>query len=299
MISFLVVNFYSSQYVLKLVLSIKQFVRTLDYEVLIYDNSNSEAEFQSLLKIQEKDIRIFKAEKNIGFVAANNMLYQKASGEFIILINPDTLLIDDSLVALIKYIESKDIIAIAGPQLLNEDYSYQISFYKFPELFSLVKEYIFLLTKSHVYQSSYLESRFCDVVKGACMVINKRIWKEEKIFDERFIMYSEEVDLCKRVQLKGLKTLYFAESKIIHYGEKSSMLSFASEYSIYNYYKSKLIYFSKFKGGYYYYVVKSILLVSLIEKSIAMFFLTRFKQSIIYTRILKRILNESKNINSQ
>jgi len=298
MISFLVVNFYSSQYVLKLVLSIKQFVRTLDYEVLIYDNSNSEAEFQSLLKIQEKDVRVFKAEKNIGFVAANNILYQKALGEFVILINPDIFLIDDSLVTLIKFIESKDTIAIAGPQLLNEDFSYQISFYKFPKLFSLVKEYIFLLTKSHIYQSSYLESRFCDVVKGACMVINKRIWKEEKIFDERFIMYSEEVDLCKRVQLKGLKTFYFADAKIVHYGEKSSKLSFASEYSLYNYYRSKLVYFSKFNKGFYYYLVKSILLVSLLEKSIILFFLTRFKQSIFHIRILKRILNESKNINS-
>lgn len=292
MISFLVVNYYSSQFVLKLILSIRQFIKTFDYEVLIYDNSNNEYEYETLLSIKGKKIQVLKSDKNIGFVAANNMLYQKASGEFIILINPDTLLIDGSLVALINYIESKDDVAIAGPQLLNEDYSYQISFYKFPELLSLVKEYIFLLTKSHAYQSSYLESRFCDVVKGACMVINKRIWKEEKIFDERFIMYSEEVDLCKRVQLKGLKTFYFADAKIIHYGEKSSTLSFASEYSIYNYYKSKLIYFSKFKGDYYS-VVKSILLVSLIEKSMIMFFLTRFKQSVIYTKILKRILNET------
>lgn len=298
MISFLIVNYYSSQYVLKLVLSIRQFIKTFGYEVMIYDNSNNEEEYQSLLSIEGNEVHVFRAEKNIGFVAANNILYQKASGEFIILINPDTLLIDDSLVALIKYIEFNDIVAIAGPQLLNEDFSYQISFFKFPNLFSLVKEYIFLLTKSHTYQSSYLESRFCDVVKGACLVINKRVWEEEKIFDDRFVMYSEEVDLCKRVQLIGLKTLYFAEAKIIHYGEKSSTLNFANEYSIYNYYKSKLIYFNKFNKVKYS-IVKSILLISLVEKSIAMFFVTRFKKSIIYIRIFKRILNESKNINSQ
>jgi len=292
MISFIIVNFHTSSYVINLVQSIEKFICTEKFEILILDNSEDENEFDTLSSIRNACIKLFKSASNIGFAVGNNFLYQKAAGEVIVLINPDTRLIDTSLIDLIKYLLSDDTIAVAGPQLLNEDESYQVSFYKFPRISSLLKEHI-LLFKKHAYEydSDKSQSRFCDVVKGACMVINKRVWKEEKIFDDSYIMYLEEVDLCKRVQLKGLKIFYFAESKIIHLGEKSSSLSFASEYSLFNYYRSKLNYFNKFHSNFYIFI-KAILFLSLVEKSVVLFMSGRFNSSLLHRKVLKRFIRE-------
>lgn len=299
MISFLVVNYHTSDYVLNLVHSLKQFILKLDYEVLIFDNSEDSSEYQNLLSIQSTNIRIYKDQNNIGFVRANNYLFEKADGDFIILINPDTILIDESLIDLIKFIVINKSIAVAGPQLLNDDYSYQVSFFQFPCFKTLIKEHIFLYRKNpYKYDSKNSQSRYCDVVKGACLVVNKKIWKENLVFDDSFVMYSEEVDLCKRVQLKGLKTYYFAEAKIIHYGEKSSSLNLASEYSLYNYYRSRLLFFHKYNSKIYYNSVKIILVISLIEKSILLFLLMRFKNSKLHLKVLMKIINETKYINS-
>ena len=299
MLSFLIVNYHTSAYVLKLVQSIKQFIINIDYEILIFDNSEDEKEYKNLFSIKSENTGIYKKENNIGFVAANNYLYKKAVGDIIILINPDTMLIDESLTDLIKYVVSDNTIALAGPQLLNVDYSYQVSFFQFPRFKSLIQEHIFLYRKNpYEYDSNISKSRYCDVVKGACLVVNKKVWKEDKIFDDIFVMYSEEVDLCKRVQLKGLKTYYFAEAKIIHYGEKSSSLNFASEYSLYNYYRSRLLFFHKYNSKIYYNSVKIILVIFLIEKSILLFLLTRFKNSKLHLKVLMKIINETKYINS-
>ena len=299
MISFIIVNFHTSSYVINLVQSIEKFICAEKFEILILDNSEDENEFDTLSSIRNACIKLFKSASNIGFVAGNNFLYQKASGGVIVLINPDTRLIDTSLIDLIKYLLSDYTIAVAGPQLLNEDFSYQVSFFKFPHIFTLLKEYILLFTHhAYEYHSNHLESRICDVVKGACLVINRKIWRDEKIFDEKFIMYSEEVDLCKRVHLSGLKIYYFADAKVIHFGEKSSTLSFAGEYSLFNYYWSRLIYFHKFNGRFYYLLIKIILIISLIEKSILLFTFRHTRNARLHFKVLKRIIYESKNIDS-
>ena len=292
MISFLIVNFHTSSYVINLVQSIEKFISTEKFEILILDNSEDKNEFDNLSLIRNKFTKLFKSASNIGFVAGNNFLYKKALGDFIILINPDTRLIDTSLIDLIKYLLTDATIAIAGPQLLNEDGSYQVSFYKFPRISSLLKEHILLYNKhAYEYDSDKSKSRFCDVIKGACLVINKKVWKDENIFDDSYIMYLEEVDLCKRVQLKGLKIFYFSESKIIHLGEKSSSLSFASEYSLFNYYRSKLIYFNKFHSNFYIFI-KAILFLSLVEKSVVLFMSGRFNSSLLHRKVLKRFIRE-------
>lgn len=300
MISFLIVNYFTSDLVRKLIESINQYITKIRYEILIFDNSFNVSEWNSLLEIKQKYrfVNTFRGNENYGFVRANNELFKYTKGDILILINPDSLLIDDSIEKLIYFLYANEDIAIAGPMLLNKNGSYQESFFKFPSLFSLFKEHI-LLYQSHAYSYKTDKTKIqdCDVIKGACLVINKK-FIQNYIFDPDFIMYSEEVDLCLRMKKEGKKVFYYPDTKIIHFGEKSSSLEIASKYSLYNYYRSKLLLFKKHYKPNIFKLAKIVLKLSLIEKTVILFLLNKKNSSKLHFFVFKEILNESKNISN-
>ncbi len=298
-ISFLIVNYFASGFIEPLVQSIFDFIKEFEIEILISDNSSDLNEKDRLdkIKIKYSGINIFYQQQNIGFVKANNYLFCRAEGEIIILLNPDTLLIDNSILKIIRLILDNPGISLAGPKLLNYDKTYQTSFFKFPTLSTLIKEHI-LLYKGNVYayNTDINKVTDCDVVKGACMVFKKSLIEENKIFDEDYIMYSEETDFCMKLKRKNKRVVYFPETKILHYGEKSTSENNLTEYVLYNYYRSKFIFFAKYYNKKIFFTVRMILFFSLLEKSVLLYLFNKKRSAKLYFNVYLKLRKDVKNL---
>jgi len=267
-VSFIIVSYFTADYVVGLVQSIEKYVQRFPYEILILDNSGS-VEERKLLTVRDPiHQKVVFSEMNIGFVAANNLLFSRAQHDLIVLLNPDTLLIDNSLETLFDYCLAQERVGVVGPMLLNEDGTQQVGHYKFPGFPGLIKEHIFLWQRHpYAYHGTDTQIMECDVIKGSCMVFRKNIVDASPVFDPDLVMYSEEVDLCDRMRRKGLINIFFPKAKIVHYGERSSMQRPFALYSTYHYYRSKLVYFRKRWSLPRYWLARAILFVSLLEKA--------------------------------
>jgi len=289
-LSFLIVNYFSAEYTIKCVKSILKYIHFADYEILIVDNSVSENEKLHLDSLKDNRVYVYYADKNLGFVKGNNFLAEKAKGEMLVLINPDCYLIDDSIKLLVEK-SAEENIGVVGPKLLNEDDSYQISFYKLPELWTVIKEHIFLNKKAYVYKTDHNVAQNCEVIKGACMVIKKELFNNVNRFDDSFFMYSEEVDLCKRLISYDKINIYNPACTIYHFGKKSTSSDRAKEFSLFHYHKSKLVYFKKHKQKTYF-IYKFILMFSLIERAVLLKIFSTNCHSSIYFSSFKKLLRE-------
>ncbi len=299
-ISFLIVNYYTSVYLSELITSIYNYIKDYGFEVLIFDNSCNTKEKKIIeeLKLKYNQIQIFSEGNNIGFVKANNYLFERAHGELIILLNPDTLLFDDSIKNIFNFIELDNSVGVAGPMLLNYDRTYQTSFYKFPTLLALIQEHILLKDNAYSYNTDITQTQDCDVVKGACLVFKKSFIKKDKIFDEAYEMYSEEVDFCKYARNNNKRVVYFPHTKIIHYGEKSSTQENISEYALQNYYRSKFIYFKKYFGKKKYYFAEKILFISLLEKIFGLFLFNKKRSAMLHFKVYIKLRKNVKNMSN-
>lgn len=288
LVSFLIVNFKTEKLVYELIKSIKNYIKRYNYEILIFDNSYYQESI--LYKIQEPNIHFFKDEKNIGFVKANNILFKNCKGNIVVLLNSDTLLIDDSLEKIFDYLVTNDNLGIIGPKLLNGDLTYQESFYRFPDFITTIKELIFLSKKAYDYNFDIDQIHNVDVIKGACLVFKKEILNSEVLFDEAFEMYSEEVDLCYRIKKKGYKNIYYPLSQIIHFGGVSSNYDEKARfYSNYNYYKSKRFFFKKHRNKFLFFVYDAMIFFTLVERTILFLFVFRYSNASFFLKILKKI----------
>jgi GT2 family glycosyltransferase len=288
LVSFLIVNFKTEKLVCELIKSIKNYITRYNYEILIFDNSYYQDSI--LYTIQDSNIHFFKVEKNIGFVRANNILFNKCKGNIVVLLNSDTLLINDSLEKIFDYLITNDEIGIIGPKLLNSDLTYQESFYRFPSFITTIKELIFLSKRAYSYNFDIEEIHNVDVIKGACLVFKKDILNGEVPFDESFEMYSEEVDFCYRIKKKRYKNIYYPLSQIIHIGGVSSNVDEKAKfYSNYNYYKSKRFFFKKHKNKFQYFIYDALIFFSLIERMLLFLFIFRISKASFFLKILKNI----------
>lgn len=188
-------------------------------------------------------LHIIENKENVGFARANNQaillchprtsdnLVEKNKNQYILLLNPDTELIDDSLLQMIEFAKNNSDVGIVGPKLLNTDLSLQKSCRQFPSLLDQLliqlKFYNFwsdkfkAIRKYFMLDFDYEKSREVDQVMGAAMLIKKEVIEKIGLFDEKFWAIFEEVDFCKRAQDAGFKIYFFANTKIIHHKEQS------------------------------------------------------------------------------
>jgi GT2 family glycosyltransferase len=283
-VSFLIVNYFTSGMVRTLAASIRLHCRAMEYEILVCDNSADPAEFDALRSIE--GLRVDVPAENLGFVKANNRLFAQAKNRVIVAINPDTVLTDNSLERLIDLVSDDRSIGVAGPKLLNQDGTDQQSCYQFPTLRTLIVEIMmFGAVDPYRYSRNLDHRQSVDVVKGACLVFRKEVFPGDGFFDERFVMYSEEVDLCRRLRTRGLDVVYVPETVIIHYGEQSSKTKRASLYSLFHYYRSKIVYFDIHSGT----DIRPVIVLLLIWKILVFMIMLKFTAAAEHYRVAMKL----------
>lgn len=289
--SFLIVSYHTAGLVAALVASIRRWVVRHESEILICDNSGDPAEGAMLRAVAGGNVRVFIQPDNPGFVRGTNLLASHARFGLLVLLNPDTLLEDGSLDDLLEYVAGHPRVGAAGPRLVNKDGSSQVAHYRFPSLHAVAREH-FVLTRTnpHAYEHTPETPVPCDVVKGACMVLRRDVLGGGPIFDERYVMYSEEVDLCRRLHGQGLEVVFFPGARLLHYGEQSSRRADTNAYALWHYHRSRLLYFSLHGTPRQLMIVRVILVASLVQKSVLLGILGKHASARAHLDTLIRVL---------
>lgn len=184
-------------------------------EIIIIDNASNDSTAKILEK--KKNIVFIKSGTNLGFAKACNLAAQKANGEYLFFLNPDTKVFDRSIQKLLDFYEKTPDAGIVAPKIFQDDHHIQPSVRKFPSVFGAIREYY--LGVKNVFDAYIPDSEdpiAVETVVGAAMLIRKDLFEKIGGFDEKYFMYYEDIDLCKKVHNLGLKVYYVPDSAIYH-----------------------------------------------------------------------------------
>lgn len=278
-LSIIIVSWKVKDYLKNCLRSVNEHKGTLSLEIFVVDNNSSDGTAQ-MVKEEFSNVQLIANDFNVGFAKACNQALRKAQGEFILLLNPDTEILNEALVKMVDFMKQNPAVGLSSCKILNPDKTLQLSIRKFPNLISQ----ILILLKIHnffprlkpiknYYQLDFDYSHFQEVdqIMGAFFMIRKKVIDQIGFLDEKFWIWLEEVDFCKRVKEAGWKIVYNPQAEIIHHKAGSfSQISPIQAQDLFN--RSLLYYFKKHHSLFAYLVLLifypvSIFLASLVQIS--------------------------------
>ncbi len=190
------------------------------------DNNSTDCSIDILREFGD-NIIIKKNNQNLGFAKANNQGMDLAKGKYLLILNNDTIFIENTLKKILEVSQRLERDFIVGCKLLNEDGTNQVSIVDFENIGNVIGENLFLyklFPKSKLFNRFHLNYKSIytitevDIVKGAFLFCKNETYKALEGFDENFYFYAEEADLCKRLKKRGGNVFFFPETSIIHLG---------------------------------------------------------------------------------
>jgi hypothetical protein len=226
MVDIVIVNWNSGSYLQKCVQSIfnginENFVQ----KVFIIDNNSSDASLKNIF-LNDK-VQVIYNKENLGFAKACNQGFKISAAKYVLLLNPDVQLLQETIPQCISFMDQRNGIDILGCQLLNDQNEIAFSCSRFPSAGGIFRDSTGLskiaprLFKPGIIMRdwSHTESQFVDQIMGAFMFMRRTVFEKIGLFDERFFVYFEEVDFSKRLSKVGGKSFFTSEIKAIHSGE--------------------------------------------------------------------------------
>jgi N-acetylglucosaminyl-diphospho-decaprenol L-rhamnosyltransferase len=216
MLSIVIVNYKSEKYLTKCISSIKEKVLGVDHEVIIVNN-DEEKKLEAKLP---KDMRLINSGGNIGFGAACNLGAKSAKGEILCFLNPDTEIVSENIDELLKKLEDNKKVAVIGPRLVTENGKTQWwCAGKDFSIWQLFKNNVGVIDSKKIWESE--KEILADWVSGAALLAKKEVFEKIGGFDERYFMYAEDMDLCRRIRALGFNVLYAPQFVVLHKCGKS------------------------------------------------------------------------------
>jgi len=252
-LSVIIVNWNVKELLRECLNSIQGQFGDLNGEVIVVDSASSDGS-QAMVKEEFPWVRLIANDENLGYPRGNNLGITASSGRHVLILNPDTVLLNNTLPVMVDYLNNHIDVGVVGPQLLNPDGSVQSSRRRFPTLLTGLFESTWLeplvpdslLSRYYVLDLPDDEENDVDWVTGACMMVPRRILDHVGLFDEAYFMYSEELDLCRRVCVAGWRIVYLPEAQVVHHVGKSSEQAVTARHV--NFQQAKLRYFRKHHG---------------------------------------------------
>lgn len=202
----------------------------LKYEIIVVDNASNDG-CGEMIKDEFMSVKLIKADKNRGYAAGNNLGIKKAQGKYILILNPDITILSDAIVKLYEFMEEHTQAGICGPKILNPDGSIQYTCSRFPDwrLPFYRRTFLSKSKKGKKWNDYYLmmdwnhqENRKVDWLFGACLMVRKSAIDDVGLLDERYFLYMEDLDWCRRFWEKGWEVWYIADFDVIHYHQRLS-----------------------------------------------------------------------------
>lgn len=242
-----------------------------EYEIIIVDNDSPDRGLLETEKKFKKDnIHFFYLEENLGFGKGCNFGFSKSSGKYLCFLNPDTLITEDIFSPIISLLQSDKSVGIIGPkqQVRPPFFDFSAGFYPniVFEVVNLFGVGVFFEGLIMSFYTKFKRNKGLEVdwILGAAIFMKSELFQEINGFDKDYFMFSEEVDLCKRVSNKGFKIIYHPEYKIHHIGSVSGK----KDYTLYTIrtYSSRLLYISKHYKGLYKSVMRFLIQLQLFSQ---------------------------------
>ena len=273
-VSIIIVNWNTSMLLKNCLSSIFNQNMGLKYEVIVVDNASEDG---SVKMVKEKfpTVKLVQNTKNIGFAAGNNIGMKIATGRYILLLNPDTIILDNAIHKTVMIADNKKNVAVLGCQVWLNEKKIQKTCFRFPSIYSLIVQsfglYKIFPHSKVLNRNSYCEwdrktKKYVDVISGMYMLVRKKLIKKVGLMDEDYFVYAEETDWCYRFYKAGYRCMFTPKAKIIHCdgGGKSTQQISVKMYVQMQ--KSILIFFRKQKGYFSWLFAKYILIFSMIFK---------------------------------
>lgn len=231
LIDIIIVNYNSTDHLLRCLRSIFDAAQGMDLTVYIRDN-HSRDDVDRVRRAFPR-VSVKKNETNLGFARAVNQALKDSSSPYVLILNPDTLVNEGFFEKALEYMDTHEETGVMGPKILDSDGTIQGSARLFPNLMTALFGRKSLLTKifpgNPVTRENILTGRSdgitameVDWVSGACMVVRRKAIEDVGLMDPRFFMYWEDADWCRRMWLSGWRVVYFPQPSVIHYVGVSS-----------------------------------------------------------------------------
>lgn len=191
-----------------------------EQEIIVVDNDSTDGS-QEMVKKEFLEVKLISNGENVGFAKANNQGIKKATGKYILLLNSDTEVKKGSIDKLYVFAEGHEEAGAIVPRLLNPDGSLQPSVFRLPTLWLAIKQYWFgkngLLDKSLPAIGLQKSPVVVESAVMAAFLITPQALKKAGLLNEKYFMYFEDLDYCRRINKSGLKIYYLPEAEIIHH----------------------------------------------------------------------------------
>ena len=229
-VSVIIVNWNAREELHDCLRSIFRQTRDVEFEVIVVDNASGDGSAEMVGR-EFQQVRLIANAENLGFAAANNQGMSAASGEYYLLLNPDTVILDGAIQKAIRFAESTKDAAVVGCRAYDGDGGRQYTCHMFPSLAN-----IFLAStglagafpqnrffgRAMMRWTDPKETRAVDAVGGCFMLVRREAVDKAGTLDERYFMYAEEIDWCYRFRKAGWKVYYYPGAEIVHFIGASS-----------------------------------------------------------------------------
>jgi GT2 family glycosyltransferase/lipopolysaccharide/colanic/teichoic acid biosynthesis glycosyltransferase len=233
-LSVVIVNYNVREFLHHALASLRVAARGIRTEFLVVDNASDDGSVEMLRRRYPK-VRVIANRTNAGFARGNNIALRQARGEFILLINPDTVVQEDTLRTMLEFMRAHPDTGLAGCRILNPDGTLQLACRRsFPTpwvAFTKISGLSSLFPSSRWfgrYNLTYLpedEVSEVEAVSGSFMFVRRKAMAQVGLLDEQFFMYGEDLDWCYRIRQAGWKVHYVPTTQIIHYKGESTRRS--------------------------------------------------------------------------
>jgi GT2 family glycosyltransferase len=255
-LSVVIVNYNVKYFLEQCLHSVQKAIKGIDAEIFVVDNNSVDGS-TNLVSEKFPEVFLIENEKNVGFSRANNQAIRQSNGEYILLLNPDTVVEEDTFAKVIGFMDSHPEAGGLGVKMIDGKGNFLpeskrglptpwVAFYRIFGISRLFPR----SEKFGKYHLSYLDENKIhevDVLAGAFMLLRKSVLNQIGLLDESFFMYGEDIDLSYRITQAGYKNYYFPETTIIHYKGESTKKSSVNYVRVF--YNAMIIFANKHYSG--------------------------------------------------
>ena len=195
----------------------------IDAEIIVIDNLSKDDSCE-MVKRQFPKVKLIENSENYGFSKGNNIAVKQAQGEYICILNPDTVVTEDTFTALLEFSEEQKNMGIVGCRLVNGQGQFlPESKRKIPTPNVAIKKMLGVTSSYYVNELNDKAIGAVPVFVGAFMVLKKTVYDEVEGFDEDYFMYGEDIDLSYKVSQAGYSNMYYGKTTVLHYKGESTL----------------------------------------------------------------------------
>lgn len=261
-ISIIIVSYNTKNLTLSCIKSIVEQRDGLNKEVIVVDNGSTDGSLSALLDLDysatDFKLKIIQNNKNLGFAKANNKAIKESHGKYILLLNSDTVVKKDSIIRMYEFACHKKDAGAVVPRLLNPDGTIQASVFLFPTILRAINQY--WLGKKGILDKYYPVTKKEVVVESAVMasfLITPEALKLAGLLNEKYFMYFEDLDYCRKLKKSDLKIYYLPDASVYHFHGASGKKLFEEKNQWRRLISSSKIYHGIFKHYLYNFIIWS------------------------------------------